>query len=186
MQVSNHAQQRYAERIMDRDNKTDVAVYVAANRDKIDNDINKMIEYGEKVYSGKLEKGVGITDVYLKDTWVILVDPNSKKVITLYKIDLGVGNEFNQQYVDMLLEKLKEEQKISELKKLECDGVINELKEQIQENVKTVNEYRTIANQLVQANTNMEVVISDYEEQKYIAESNVREIVSVLIGKKIK
>ena len=186
MQVSNHAQQRYAERIMDRDNKTDVAVYVAANRDKIDNDINKMIEYGEKVYSGKLEKGAGVTDVYLKDTWVILVDPNSKKVITLYKIDLGVGNEFNQQYVDMLLEKLKEEQKISELKKLECDGVINELKEQIQENVKTVNEYRTIANQLVQANANMEAVISDYEEQKYIAESNVREIVSVLIGKKIK
>lgn len=186
MQISNHAQQRYAERIMDRDSKGDVAVYIANNKDKIDSDINKMIEFGEKIYSGKLEKGANLTDVYLKDTWVILTDPNSKKVITLYKIDLGVGPDFNDQYVQMLLSKLKEEQKVSELKKIECDGVITELKEQIQENAKTVNEYRTLANQLVQANANMEAVISDYEEQKYIAETNVRNIVSILVGKKIK
>ena len=186
MVVSNHAQQRYAERIMDRDNKSDVAVYVAANRDKIDNDINLMVEYGKMIYSGKLEKGQNVTNVYLKDTWVILVDPNSKKVITLYSIDLGVGSEFNKEYVNLLLSRLEEEQKVYQEKNDELLKLIGELKNQQSQNKDKINEYRKLANDLEKANENLADVIADYETQRYVAEKNVRDIVEVLVGKKIK
>ena len=48
--ISKHAKERYAERIMDRDNKTDVAVFLRDHDDKIQNDIEKMLEYGTLLY----------------------------------------------------------------------------------------------------------------------------------------
>ena len=186
MQISKHAQERYAERIMDRDTKADIAVYVNANKDKIDNDIHKMIEYGVKIYSGKLDRAEGLTDVYLKDTWVVLVNPSSNKVITLYSIDLGVGQEFNNEYVKMLIEKLECAKNAYSLKNEELLGLINELKEQQEENKQKINEYRRNANDLEKANENLANVIADYETQRYVAEEEVREIIGVLVGKKIK
>ena len=186
MQISNHAQQRYAERIMDKDNKSDIAVYIANNREKIETDINKMIEYGDLIYSGKIEKGANTTDVYLKDAWVVLVDPNNKKVITLYSIDLGVGKEFNLQYLNMLLDKLHCAKTLYATKNVELQKVIGELQDQIEENKQKINDYRKIANELEKANENMANVISDYEVQRYVAEADVREIIGVLTGKKIR
>lgn len=186
MVISKHAQERYAERIMDRDNKSDVAIYVAANKDKIDNDINLMVEYGNLVYSGKLEKGQNVTNVYIKDTWVILVDPSTKKVITLYSIDLGVGSEFNKEYVNLLLSRLEKEQKVYQEKNNELLKLIEELRDQQTQNKDKINEYRKLANDLEKANENITNVIADYETQRYVAEENVRDIVEVLVGKKIK
>ena len=186
MQISDHAQRRYAERIMDKDDKSDVAVYIAQNKDKIHDDINKMIEYGELIYTGKTEKGSNNTDIYIKDTWVILVDPITKKVVTLYSIDLGVGKEFNMAYVSMLLQKLKAEKNKYDIKNQELLRLIDELREQETENKQKISEYRRLANELEKANENITDVIADYETQRYVAEENVREIVSILVGKKIK
>lgn len=171
---------------MDRDNKSDIAVYVAANKDKIDNDINLMVEYGDLVYSGKLEKGQNVTNVFIKDTWVILVDPSTKKVITLYSIDLGVGSEFNKEYVNLLLSRLEKEQKVYQEKNNELLKLIDELRDQQTQNKDKINEFRKLANDLEKANENIANVIADYETQRYIAEENVRDIVEVLVGKKIK
>lgn len=186
MQITDHAQQRYAERIMDKDTKGDIAVYIANNKDKIHEDINKMVEYGTLIYSGKLERGQGATDVYVKDTWVILVDPNAKKVITLYAIDLGVGQEFNKEYVDLLLKKLADARARYETKNNELLKFISELREQETENKEKITEYRRLANELERANENITSVIADYETQRYIAEDEVRGIVEVLVRKKIK
>lgn len=186
MQISDHAQRRYAERIMDRDGKNDVAVYIAGNKDKIHEDINKMVEFGELIYSGKMEKGANITDIYLKDTWIVLVDHDAKRVITLYKIDLGVGKEFNEEYVTLLLRKLKEERAKYDTKNQELLNLIEELREQEKENKEKISEYRKLANELEKANENIGNVIADYETQRYVAEDAVRDIVQTLIGKKIK
>lgn len=95
--ISNHALQRYAERIMEKEG-IDVNRFVTLNEEKIKTDINKMIEYGDLIFSGKqFQKDCkgNVIDVYIKDTWVILVDGKAKTVITIYKIDLGLGDEFN-------------------------------------------------------------------------------------------
>ena len=186
MQVSNHAQQRYAERIMNRETKSDVATYIAANRDKIDNDINKMVEYGTLIYSGKLEKNNNTVNVYIKDTWIVLADPGSKRVITLYSIDLGVGNLFNEEYIGRLMHKLESAKAAYEAKNAELQELIKELREQKEENKEKITEYRRLANELEKANETIVNVISDYEVQRYVAEAEVRDIVETLIGKKVK
>lgn len=52
-QVSAHCKTRYAERIMGKEEKSDVVRFVSLNEDKINTDINKMIEYGNCIYSGR-------------------------------------------------------------------------------------------------------------------------------------
>lgn len=185
MIISNHAQKRYAERIMDKSNDSDIAVYIAKNKEKIDTDINKMIEFGKLIYTGKLEKNQNNTEIYLKDTWIILVDPGNKKVITLYSIDLGVGNEFNEKYIDLLLQKLEYEKKLYNERNDELRALISDLKEQSANNKEKINEYRKLANELEKANENITNVINDYETQRYVAEENIRNIIEILIGKKI-
>ena len=57
------------------------------------------------IYTGKQSTRDGkgnVIDVYLKNTWVILVDGKSEVVVTLYKIDLGLDDEFNKTYEPLL------------------------------------------------------------------------------------
>ena len=92
--ISAHAKQRYSERIMGKED-TDVNRLITLNEDKIKTDINKMINYGQLIYSGKQSQKDGkgnIVDVFLKDCWVVIADSRIKNVITLYKIDLGLGD----------------------------------------------------------------------------------------------
>lgn len=91
---------------MNKDERSDIAVYVARNQEKIENDINTMMQYSELLYTGFLRdrSDEAIRDkkevrVYLCGTWVLLVDKLNNKIITLYKIDLKVGEEFNKQFV---------------------------------------------------------------------------------------
>lgn len=69
--ISKHAMERYAERIMGKDTNWDVNKFVLANVSKIETDINKLIQFGTLIYSGKKSKKDGknsnaIIDVYLK------------------------------------------------------------------------------------------------------------------------
>lgn len=91
---------------MNKDERSDIAVYVARNQEKIENDINTMMQYSELLYTGFLRdrSDEAIRDkkevrVYLCGTWVLLADKLNNKIITLYKIDLKVGEEFNKQFV---------------------------------------------------------------------------------------
>lgn len=183
--ISKHAQQRYAERIMDKECKSDVAGFINSHAEKIQTDINKMIEYGTLIYQGELESQGTNYDVYIHDTWIVLADSKSQKVVTLYAIDLGVGDEFNRDYICLLLERLHSAQSAFEEKNKELTERVNEWEEQIRENSEKIRDLRKTANALEQANENLEAVIADYKTQKYAAGQEVREIVRTLIGKKI-
>ena len=108
IKISAHAQERYAERIMDRNEKSDVVVFIAQHKQKIKEDIFKMIEYGTLLYSGKpvTDFNRQPVDIFLNGTWVVIVDIAKCNVITLYSIDLGLGNDFNQEYISKLMQKL--------------------------------------------------------------------------------
>lgn len=104
--ITQHCKERYAERIMDKNERNDIAVYVARNQEKIENDINTMMQYSELLYTGYLRdrSDEAIREkkevrVYLCGTWVLLADKLNNKIITLYKIDLKVGEDFNKQFV---------------------------------------------------------------------------------------
>ena len=72
-----------------------------------------------------------------KNGWVLVVDKNQTKLITIYKVDLGLGEEFNKQYIAEMTRFVKNAlQEIENDKTLYSDSVtatkqtIEDLKQQ--------------------------------------------------------
>lgn len=185
--ISKHAKERYAERIMNKEDMCDIQQFVVKNEDKILNDINKMLEYGKIIYVGKQSQreGKGKTiNVYVNGCWIVLVDTITKTVVTLYKVDLGLGEDFNNQYVSKMEEKIKNAQ--DEQSKIEQN--INEenkkYKQQIDDNVALINEYKSYIKKLTELNEGYETIIKNNNVFIQQAKANVLEVVNKLIGKR--
>ena len=187
IKLSNHAKERYAERIMDKDNKADVLVFIQKNEQKIKEDIFKMITYGELLYSGKptVDYNKQPVDIFLKDTWVVIVDIAKQNVITLYSIDLGLGDEFNKQYIEKLLEKLKQAKERHEEALIGINTQIDTYNTIIKENVDQINEWRRIIKSLENQNQGYLEVIDNLRVENTAAERGVRDVIAVMTGKKV-
>ena len=184
--VSQHAKERYAERLRDKYDLTDIVNFAAAQESRIINDINTMIQYATLIYEGKPinERGNGVVQIFLKDTWVILADAEKQNVITLYSIDLGLGSEFNKEYIGKMIDKIDEEkEKIATItENVETQRAT--YRELIEENQTLINEYSTIVKSLKKQNEDYEEIIKGMDVQLDIAEVTLRQYLGKLIGKK--
>ena len=111
--ISKHAKERYAERVKDKSERIDITRYIAEHEEQIIEDIGKMIEFGELIYTGKNPRkdkygGTTHVDIYINGTWVILINPDKNTVITLWKLELGLGEALNKQYAKGIAKKLKD------------------------------------------------------------------------------
>jgi hypothetical protein len=185
--ISKHAKERYAERIMDKSNKTDITVFIANNEAKIKEDISKMIEFGELIYTGKPIANFNnrLVDLYLNGTWVVIVDNSNLNVITLYSIDLGLGNDYNKDYIGRLLNKLEEEKKLFAEASDSIENQVLEYEQIIEDNTAQIAEYKRIIKSLEQQNTSYKEIIGEMKTNVSIAETGVRNVVAILIGKKV-
>ncbi len=186
--ISRHCMERYAERIMDKENKMSITSFIATHTDKISDDINKMIEYGEMLYEGKSTSGdynKNVVQVWLKDTWVLILDPAKNNVVTLFKIDLGLGEDFNKDYVSKLIFKLNTAKDTFEKT---CSGINNRIQEYqdiVESNTATIAEYQKLINSLKEQNESYQTLIRESNTDKTIAETEIREIIGTLTSKKI-
>lgn len=182
--ITDHAKERYAMRIANRDNTFDVKRYVACNDEKIISDINKMMEYADFIAEGKFGKNSQEVRVFICDTWAILVDKEQPKIITFYKIDLSLGEEFNKDYIKRAREKIAKAQeeynKSVKTTEEECAGYY--------ESIDSMNE--EIA-ELQNGIKNMQKLISDFKDtirdshaKTFVAEKALRDAVSDLITRK--
>ena len=187
IKISAHCEERFAERIMDKDTRSDIAVFIAQHKQKIKEDIFKMIEYGTLLYSGKSvsEFNRQPVDIFLNGTWVVIVDIAKCNVVTLYSIDLGLGNEFNQEYINKLMEKLNTAKEEYETVVMGINTQTETYSSIIKENVEQINEYKKIINTLEKQNQAYTDVIESLEADKIVAEKDVRNIIATMIGKKI-
>ena len=187
LKFSVHSKERYAERIMDKDSKTDIAVYVTQNEKKIKEDIFKMIQYGTLLYSGKSisEYNKQPVDIFLNGTWVIIIDIAKSNVITLYSIDLGLGNEFNQEYIKKLMEKLDSAKETYDSVNMSIQTQRQTYSSIVQENLEQINEYKKFINNLEKQNQAYTDVIDSLDANRVIAEKDVRDIIATFIGKKV-
>lgn len=187
MEISKHAQERYAERIMDKTDTLSVNTYISLHTEDISEAIHKMIEYGELIYSGISisEYNKNVVDVYLKDTWIIIVDKARQKVVTLYSIDLGVGKEFNQQYMELLLGRLHKAQERFTEKKTEIDNQQEEYRQIIAENKAVIDDYKKTIKSLEEQNQMFESLIESLSVNRDLAEKDVRDTVAILVGRKV-
>lgn len=185
--VSKHAKERYAERIMEKDSTVEIKTFIAQNEDKIVNDINKMIQYGDLIYSGKQTQKDGRkydVEVYLKGSWVILADVKSKNVITLYKIDLGLGDEFNKEYINKMLEKFNIAKHNYDLISEQLSIENKNYEEIINDNISTINKYKTFIKNLEELNDGYNIIIKESNVKISMAEIEMLDVLNKLIGKK--
>ena len=164
--ISNHAASRYAERIADRETILDINTYVAQNREKIDNDLKSMLEHSKFIYNGKVgNRDNNVVDVYLSGTWVLLIDPVKSRLITLYKVDFNVGEDFNKQFVQKIMERLEEHKKILDEKMKEISTERTAYSDIIKDNNSQILEYKSIIRRLEKSNADYQEVINNIDAQ---------------------
>ncbi len=187
LKISVHARERYTERIMDKEDKLDKVVFMTNNENKIREDIIKMIEYGTLLYSGKSVSDYNKqpVDVYLNGTWVIIVDPAKLNVVTLFSIDLGLGLEFNHEYINKLLDKLAAAREAYADADTGIQTQVQTYTSLIEENVGQINEYKQIIKALEQQNEGYREVIEGLESDRMIAEKDIRDVIATFLGKKV-
>ena len=185
--ISTHAKQRYVERLIGKDNKNDVSRFIVENEEKIKTDINKMIKYGSLLYIGKQSQKDGkgkVLNVYLKDTYVVLVDTSSNIVITLYKISLGLDEEFNKVYISKMVEKLNERKKALEDVQLQVQNESNMYKNLIDETEIQIKEYKSMLKNLEELCVGYKTIIDNNIVKVSQANKDVADVVNQLINKK--
>ena len=188
LKFSAHSMQRYAERIMDKESKLEVNMFIQEHEEKIKTDITKMIQYGTLLYSGKPTSDIfdrRPVDIYQNGLWIIIVDRDRNNVITLYSIDLGVGDEMNELYIGKLLEQLDTAKQNHEKIKVDIDSEANTYKDIIAQNEAIIATYRKDIKELEKYNESLRDVIQGLQTKNTRAEREVRDIVAKMIGKKI-
>lgn len=168
---------------MGRDSKCDTAVYVAQNQEKIEEDINKMATYGEILYVGAL-KDKNIVNVILNGTWVLLADKDMKKAITMYKIDFGIGEEFNKDFVSKMKEKIDSSKE--HLKEVELGIKVQKdtYKEAIYECEKKIREAKNLINVMTTQLNAYQDLLKTADAEKNEAEDIIRNDIMNLVCKK--
>lgn len=182
MEISNHAAMRYAERIADRDELIDINIYVQRNLEKIEDDINTMLKHSELIYRGRVgNKDRNSVDVYLSGTWIILIDAQRNKVITIYKVDFKVGEDFNKQYIQRVLDRM-------EVHKKELKGKQELIAEQrtnyldiIKDNESQIAEYRATIKKLEKLNADYREIVDKMDSECEFFELAVRHDVEDLM-----
>ena len=184
--ISAHAKTRYAERIMGKED-TDVTRFVVLNEEKIKTDINKLINYGQLIYTGKQTQRDGknnVVNVYLNGCWIVLVDSRIRNVITLFKIDLGLDDEFNKTYISKMLEKLNANKEVLESVQKQVEIESNTYREMITEAEAQIKEYRSMIKNLEELCVGYKTILDNNSVKVAQANQNVAEIINTFIGKK--
>lgn len=180
MNLTNHIKSRYAERIAGRDSTIDVNTYVAQNSEKIETDILKMIDYSEIIYSGMTSSNKDPVNVRLCGTWLIITDVTDRTAITLYKVDFGIGEEFNKLYVKEWLAKLKADQDILKARKKQASEEIDAYKSAISANEKLINEYKGLMKSLETDNASYQEIIENKQAEYSDIQYQIRRDIEAL------
>lgn len=185
--VSKHAKERYTERIMEKATANEINTFLVQNEDKIIGDINKMIQYGELIYIGKQVQKDGRSynvEVFLNGLWVVITDVKSKNVITLYKIDLGVDEEFNLEYVNRMMDKFNTAKENLEFVTAEVNHENDSYRTMIEQNTNMINEYKGYIKNLEELNVGYKTILANNSVKIKRAETEMTDILNKLIGKK--
>lgn len=184
IEFTQHVLERYVERTM---NKTgnEVKQFLAQNEEQVRQQILKLFQSSEPFWYGK-NKNHNYTYFRInKNGWLIVIDKNKTKLITLYKIDLGLGEDFNKQYI-------AEMKKLVKMKNEDIENEKIELDKKIEENTKTIEELKS-QNSLLQSqikinNETIEILekTKDNELDKIsFKEEELKEKIEKFVGAKI-
>jgi hypothetical protein len=107
MNVTNHALDRYVERIIGITDMTTGRQHINSNREKIVENVNKMVEHAQLICTMQINGDKSTKNYWLRDNIVLVTDTANTTIITLYRIDFGFDEEIDRVVTDSLLEKIK-------------------------------------------------------------------------------
>ena len=185
LEITRHAEERYVQRIMGYEVKQDIGVYIAQNKELIQERINKMVEYGEIIYKGKI-KNDNFVNVFIHDTWVILTDKKNEKAITIYKVEvIKDDDEFNKLFVNKMKAKMNDiTAKLNQTTK-KNDTEKAELREKIEDNKRKTREYEKLIVELKNLNEAYSSVIGNYDTGVHIMYSEFKQALEDLVSDRI-
>ncbi len=104
---TNHILERFVERTMNKVGN-EAKQYLAQNNKFVKEKLLLLYNSADLLWSGKI-KDHNFTHFYInKDGWIIVVDKEGKKLITVYKADLELDSEFNKLYVEKIKDKVND------------------------------------------------------------------------------
>ena len=180
--ITNHALERYAERMAGKKDSTDMRIYIKEHRNDIEERINKLINYGELIFEGKI-KEYNSNQVYYKDRWVVIAAPKDRNVVTLYKIDLG-DEEVNELFVNKILAKIKKEQENLIPIKEETDRKVQENRQVINDNNYEIEYSRRVIKSLEESNDAYNILIKNANLDVDKQSKKITDLVETLIARK--
>lgn len=183
MDITQHAKERYAERIMGITDINEIKQYAIINEEKIQEDLSNMVAYGKLLYTGKIDNYTATRIYCNRFGWMVILDGKEDRVITFYKVDLGLGEDLNCLYVKKVYDKIDDlEEDLIEISESN-DAELSEINEEqalIREKIK---EY----NSLIKSLENRVNVLSEYRNslktKRTLKETELRDTVSKLVAK---
>lgn len=148
--ISNHCYERYHERVKQTDGPL-----LDSYKPKYCEEIKKLFSSCEKIYNGIIGHSTKPVDVYTnKFGWVFIVGDNVT-LITLYKVDLGLGDDFNKEFVDKSLQKISEMRAGVDNIATDYENQKKQISEQISDNDEKIRELTRQINDLKFENENL-------------------------------
>lgn len=184
MTFTNHILERYVERTMGKTGN-ELKQFLAQNSDQIKEKILKLYEYSELFWYGKIKDHDFTYFTINRDGWVMVIDKNKTTLVTIYQVDLGLGVEFNKQYISELKNYVSNElENIEELR--------NSYEKTIKDNNETIEELKE-KNKLLQSeleHNNNEIKFLEQQktlnlESISIKEKQLHKKIEKFIGAKI-
>lgn len=109
MNLTNHIKERYVERIKDIADKNEIKQYIAQHDVEISNDILKLKEYSQLIYTGNIgDTSNGICHFYLRNNVILLTNVTDDCLITLYKVDLPYPEKTNKIVIHDIVEEMEQ------------------------------------------------------------------------------
>lgn len=182
-----HAKERYAERIMHRDNIRDVNAFISEHSDKIERDIINMIQNGDELFTGKpsFNNPKQHNCIYIMNGfWIVVIDAADNKVITLYKIELGAGEDIDKAFRDRLLDKINYAKAKSAEVKSQIDEEMDNYKRIISDNADMISDLRKQIKNLEAINEAYSSTIEAANKRKAMTEDIIKNYVATLVGRK--
>ena len=161
IEFTEHVLERYVERTM---NKTgnEIKQFLAQNEEQVKQQILKLYQYSEPFWYGKNKEHNYTYFRINKNGWLIVIDRNKTKLITLYKIDLGLGENFNKQYISEMIQ-------FVEKANIEIENAKSKYNDEVIENNNVIDELKQ-QNKLLQSQIdNNQATIKILESQKDVA-----------------
>lgn len=132
MTFTNHILERYVERTMGKTGN-ELKQFIAQNSDQVKDKILKLYEYSELLWYGKIKDHDFTYFTINRDGWVIVIDKNKTKLVTIYQVDLGLSVDFNKQYIAEIKQYVGNEMANIEELRTEYEKVVKDNNEAIEE-----------------------------------------------------